>query len=160
MTCHGIIVKWNSVCLWLWKCLIFNQIFCISVTYFFIFLWYCFGLVMAVSPAWHCASDLFSAYFSPRGYHCYSTRMYYALTTLCLLIWNPGLWFDKQLHGFITLRWWEGKILLTCWLQGFFFFPKWNLEMSSAALEHRRECASSHGRGQTEIFRHSLRENF
>lgn len=39
------------------------------------------------------------------------------------------------------------------------FFSKWNLEMSSAIIEHRA-FVSSHESGQTEIFQHSLTDFF
>lgn len=61
--------------------------------------------MMAVFLACHCASDSsHHFFFLPSAHHCYATRMYYALTVLCLLIWNSVLWFDKQLHGFSTLK--------------------------------------------------------
>lgn len=93
-------------------------------------------LVMAYSPAWHCASDPSQHTFCPRAYHCYATKMYYALMTLCLSICNlefgwinscmdPLLWDDER----------EKKSFLTCWCHG--FFSRWNLEMSSAAIEQR-----------------------
>lgn len=38
------------------------------------------------------------------------------------------------------------------------FFSKWNLEMSSAAIEHRGNLSHLMKGGQTEIFTHRLRE--
>lgn len=113
-------------------CLIFKLIFFTSVTYFLVLvrlqrsLWSSWWVSFFHSIVHQTSHGAF--FFIPSAHYCYATRMYYAPTSPCLLIWNPVLWFDKQLHGFSTLRWWERKILLTCRLHG--FFSKWNLEMS------------------------------
>lgn len=98
-------------------------------------------VVMAHSPAWHCASDP----FLPTIYFCIPLLCYE--NVLCtenflFIDMQSRLWLDKQLHGFSTLRWWEGKILfdmLARWI--FFFFLKWNLKLSWAAIEQRENLS-------------------
>lgn len=138
MMCQGIVVKWNIVCLFI--CLFVNVLDIESKSLFVILILIqttkiTVLLVMAHSPAWHCASDPSQHTFCPRAYHCYATKMYYTLTTLCLSICNLDFgWINSCMD---PLRG-DEREKNPFWHAGAMdFFSKWNLEMSSAAIERR-----------------------